>query len=195
MAAKNRAAKAADAYHHGDLRRALLEAARAQVEKEGPDTVSLAALARTLGVSQAAPYRHFPDRDALLAAVAAEGFELFCAALTGAAQARARRSPLSRMCHAYLEFGRMRAGLYRLMFASRLLAAAGPDSVLGTVAQKSFGLLVDALPPAVAPAARRRMATKIWVALHGTVMLADQGLLGDKPATATLDELVEDILA
>src|SRR5262245_65940652 len=63
-------------YHHGDLRQAVLQEAGEVLEKEGLDALSLRELARRAGVSHAAPYRHFPDRDALLAALAAEGFEL-----------------------------------------------------------------------------------------------------------------------
>src|SRR3569832_1650641 len=62
-------------YHHGDLRNALIERALAVVEQGGDEAVSLRELAADLGVSRAAPYRHFPDRDALMAAVAARGFE------------------------------------------------------------------------------------------------------------------------
>src|SRR5262245_24899834 len=65
-------AKAGGAYHHGDLRQALLDAAYAQVDAEGADSLSLAGLAKSLGVSQPAPYRHFADRGALLAAVATQ---------------------------------------------------------------------------------------------------------------------------
>ncbi|MBV9511686.1 MAG: helix-turn-helix transcriptional regulator, partial [Caulobacteraceae bacterium] len=69
--------KAVDAYHHGDLRSALIAAAREALETAAPETVSLKALAARLGVSQPAPYRHFESREALLAAVAADGFERF----------------------------------------------------------------------------------------------------------------------
>src|SRR6185437_16137973 len=63
------------AYHHGDLRRALIAAARAILEEDGLPALSLRAVARRAGVSQAAPYHHFPDKDALLAALGAEGFD------------------------------------------------------------------------------------------------------------------------
>jgi AcrR family transcriptional regulator len=63
------------AYHHGDLRRALIAAARAILEQDGLPALSLRAVARRAGVSQAAPYHHFPDKDALLAALGAEGFD------------------------------------------------------------------------------------------------------------------------
>lgn len=190
-------AKAPDAYHHGDLRQALIDAALAKVDQVGPDAISLAALAKTLGVSQAAPYRHFPDRDALLAAVAAQGFKAFTAALTAAAAASSRRSALSRMGHAYVAFGLARPGLYRLMFASHILARAAAGDELKAVAKGSFDLLVNALPPSRIPQGRKRRALKIWVALHGVVMLANQNLLLDQPAGPGigLDELVEDIIA
>jgi AcrR family transcriptional regulator len=63
-------------YHHGNLRRALIDAALGLIEKEGPASLSLREVARRAGVSTAAPYRHFPSREALLAAVAEEGFRL-----------------------------------------------------------------------------------------------------------------------
>jgi AcrR family transcriptional regulator len=196
MTAQKPAAKPAAAYHHGDLRRALLEAAAARLDQEGADQISLAAIARTLGVSQAAPYRHFPDRDALLAATAAEGFRLFGAALRdAAAQGTGRRATLLRMCRAYVAFGAARPGLYRLMFDSSLLARANLSDELKTAAQASFALLVDALPATGTPLARTLRARRIWVALHGTVMLDSRGLLDGDPEGPTLDQLVEDILA
>lgn len=190
MTAERAGAKPADAYHHGDLRRALLDAAMAAVEGEGAEAVSLAAIARTLGVSQAAPYRHFPDREALLASVAAEGFRMFDAALRGAAAEAAGRPVLFRMSRAYVTFGLARPGLYRLMFDSPLLARAREGDDLKSVALGSFALLVEA----VGPGGERR-ALRIWVALHGTVMLAARSLLGDQPAPVTLDALLEDILS
>src|SRR5215813_10430287 len=74
------------AYHHGDLRRALLDATLRLVEEHGPQGFTLRAAARAAGVSPGAPYHHFADKDALLAAVAEEGFELFGDALRDAAQ-------------------------------------------------------------------------------------------------------------
>ena len=71
------ARKPLNAYHHGDLREALVQAALREVERGGPESISLKALAKQLGVSQPAPYRHFSDREALLAAVTAEAFRQF----------------------------------------------------------------------------------------------------------------------
>src|SRR4029079_6864182 len=72
-----RARKPSGQYHHGDLHQALIAAALSEIEASGADSISLAALAKSLAVSQAAPYRHFADRDALLQAIAEEGFHLF----------------------------------------------------------------------------------------------------------------------
>src|SRR5438552_17146029 len=74
-------------YHHGNLRRALLDAALALVEREGADALTLRAAARRAGVSQAPPYRHFRDKEALLGAVAEEGFRAVTEAVLEAAAA------------------------------------------------------------------------------------------------------------
>lgn len=185
--------KATDAYHHGDLRRALLDAAWEQVDREGPDAVSLAGLAKQLGVSQPAPYRHFPDRNALLTAVATRAFSEFTASLRQAGDGPAGKA-LSRMAQAYVDFGTSRRGIYRLMFASPILLDAAGDAELKAIARGSFELLVGALDTqgAARPEAR---ALRIWVALHGIVMLANQGLLQQGVTAAHLPELVQAVLA
>ncbi len=111
-------------YHHGDLRRTLIDAALRAVERRGPDAVTLRGVARDAGVSQAAPYNHFADKDALLAAVAAEAFQRFAAALDRAGAAasspRARAAALGR---AYVGFAHAHAALFRLMFGPALAKA------------------------------------------------------------------------
>ena len=118
-------------YHHGDLANALLDAALALVEHDGAEAVSLRELAQSLGVSRAAPYRHFADRDALLAAVAARGFEDLIvvseAALDGPGDGRTRLQAFGR---AYFDFAARRPGLYRLMFESDFLNRNPPPAVL-----------------------------------------------------------------
>ena len=187
--------KAADAYHHGDLRQALIAAALAEVERNGPEGVSLTALAKALGVSQPAPYRHFADREALLAAVAAEGFRAFAAALKASVAGAADPAERARMAQAYVAFGLERNGLYRLMFASRLLAGVGPDSELSAAAKASFGVLLDELSPSTPTPELQRRALRIWAALHGIVMLADQGLLPGPAPGVSLQQLVDDVIA
>jgi AcrR family transcriptional regulator len=95
-------------YHHGDLRQTVLQVAGEILEKEGLGALSLRELARRAGVSHNAPYRHFPDRESLLAALATEGFEL----LGDALESRPRRE----MGEAYVEFALAHPERFRLMF-------------------------------------------------------------------------------
>src|SRR5688500_9033811 len=95
-------------YHHGDLRQAVLGTAGEMMEKEGLAALSMREVARRAGVSHNAPYRHFPDRDSLLRALAAEGFER----LGDALQSRPRRE----MGEAYVDFALAHPERFRLMF-------------------------------------------------------------------------------
>jgi AcrR family transcriptional regulator len=140
-------------YHHGNLGPALVDAALKQVEQGGAETLSLRDLAQSLGVSRAAPYRHFGDRDALLATVAARGFEelvaLYEAALKSPGDGPARLRAAGR---AFYSFASKRPGLYRLMFESDFLNRPTPPAILLAPAEKSYRLLwrlvADAYPDA-----------------------------------------------
>ncbi|MGI9279553.1 MAG: TetR/AcrR family transcriptional regulator [Endozoicomonas sp.] len=108
-------------YHHGNLRESLLAEARRQLEKDGIDKLSLRALARAVGVSQTAPYRHFPDKNALLVALATNGFSELRQYLI----ARAEASPdldaaLVEVGLAYVDFAKRNTALYKLMFGPAL---------------------------------------------------------------------------
>jgi AcrR family transcriptional regulator len=130
-------------YHHGNLAEVLVEAALKLIEQGGAEAVSLRDLAQSLGVSRAAPYRHFPDRDALLASVAVRGFEdliaLYEAALAGPGDGRDRLRAAGR---AFYDFATQRPGLYRLMFESDFLNRAAPPAALMAPAEKSYRLLL-----------------------------------------------------
>jgi AcrR family transcriptional regulator len=189
------AKKPLNTYHHGDLRDALVRAALHEVEQGGPETISLKALAKKLGVSQPAPYRHFADREALFEAVTAEAFRQFTATLRESIAKPSKRSKLSRLAQATLAFGLRRNGIYRLMFASRTMACSPKGSELHDAAMETFALLVEALEAPAVGLIRERHALKIWAALHGVVMLAEQGLLTGQVARISREELVEDIVA
>src|ERR1700752_2066613 len=186
--------KAPDTYHHGDLRDALVQAALQDAEQGGPEAISLKALTKKLGVSQPAPYRHFADREALLEAVTAEAFRQFTAVLREAIGKPSKQSKLSRFAQAALAFGLRRHGIYRLMFASRVMACSPKDSELHSAARETFGLLLEALESPPVGLLRERHALQIWAALHGVVMLAEQGLLTGQVARITREELVEDFV-
>jgi AcrR family transcriptional regulator len=186
--------KPQNAYHHGDLRDALVQAALQDVEGGGPEAVNISALAKKLGVSQPAPYRHFADREALLVAVTAEAFRQFNVLLRDEIEKPSKRSKLSRLAQAALAFGLRRHGVYRLMFASRTMACAPEDSDLHDAARETYALLLEAMEAPAAGLVRERHALQVWAALHGVVMLAEQGLLSGKLAEITREQLVDDIV-
>ena len=186
--------KPQNAYHHGDLRDALVQAALQDVESGGPEAVNISALAKKLGVSQPAPYRHFADREALLVAVTAEAFRQFNVLLRDEIEKPSKRSKLSRLAQAALAFGLRRHGVYRLMFASRTMACAPEDSDLHDAARETYALLLEAMEAPAAGLVRERHALQVWAALHGVVMLAEQGLLSGKLAEITREQLVDDIV-
>src|SRR5215467_453684 len=169
--------KPVNTYHHGDLREAMVRAALREAERGGPETISIKALAKELGVSQPAPYRHFPDRDALLQAVTAEAFRQFNAIMRAAVDKPSKRSKLSRFAQAALEFGLKRNGIYRLMFASRTMACAAEKSELHIAARETLMLLIESFELPAVGLLRERHALQVWAALHGVISLAEQGLL------------------
>jgi AcrR family transcriptional regulator len=186
--------KPVNTYHHGDLREALVRAALAEAERGGPEAISIKALAKRLGVSQPAPYRHFADREALLQAVTAEAFRQFNAIMREAIDKPSKRTKLSRFAQAALDFGLKRNGIYRLMFASRTMACAPEDSELHKAARETYDLLLGAMEAPPIGLLHERHALQIWAALHGVVMLAEQGLFTGEAAHATREELVEDFV-
>lgn len=186
--------KALNTYHHGDLRDALVQAAFQEAERGGPEAINISALAKALGVSQPAPYRHFADREALLEAVTAEAFRKFNVILRDVVDKPSQQSKLSRFAQATLSFGLQRNGIYRLMFASRTMACAPKGSELHKAAMETLALLIEALEAPAIGLLRERQALKIWASLHGVVMLAEQGLLTGQVAGVSREELVEDIV-
>ncbi|AND88366.1 MULTISPECIES: TetR/AcrR family transcriptional regulator [Bradyrhizobium] len=189
------ARKPENTYHHGDLRDALIKAALREAEQGGAEAISIKALAKQLGVSQPAPYRHFADREALLAAVTAEAFRQLSAMLREAMAKPSKQSKLSKLAQATLDFGLRRNGIYRLMFASRTVSCAAKGSELHEATRETLGLVIEALESPAVGYLRERQALKIWAAVHGVVMLAEQGLLTGEPAHATREELVEDFVS
>lgn len=187
---------AARPYHHGNLREALLLAGERALEAAGAQNLSLRELAREVGVSHAAPRRHFPDKQALLDALALNGWERLGAALSTAVDDAgtdfdARMLGLAR---AYVVFATHHPALIELMFATKHqdgaspeLAAAGERAfapALTTVADgQAAGTVVDGEP--------QRVAIVAFAALQGLVALANNGMLGDTPLPETLDEVIE----
>src|SRR4051812_31489326 len=117
-------------YHHGDLSRALVDAARKILESEGPSALSLRAVAREAGVSPAAPYHHFKDKNELLEAVAHEGWHELDAALAKArASTDEARTRMTNLGVAYVCFARDNPALYRVMYDRSRDKDALPDQL------------------------------------------------------------------
>ncbi|HWA60923.1 MAG TPA: TetR/AcrR family transcriptional regulator [Caulobacteraceae bacterium] len=115
-------------YHHGDLRNALVQAARTILEKEGPAALSLRAVAREAGVSPAAPYHHFKDKCELLDAVAQEGWEQLGHEVAQArSDAPCSKSALTDIGVAYVKFARANPALYRVMYDGMRDRTAMPE--------------------------------------------------------------------
>lgn len=168
-------------YHHGRLKDALVEAARSLLAERGAAGFTLAEAAKRVGVTAAAPYRHFVDRNALMAELARQGFETFGERLSSAWKGGAPRAfeALARMGTAYLAFARDEPGLYAAMFENVSVLAA-PES--GAAADKALAILRQAaaavLKEAGAPEdGARKLALEIWALSHGVAMLAAGGHL------------------
>ncbi len=126
-------------YHHGNLGPALIAAARVLLDADGPGAVSLREAARRVGVSATATYRHFHDKDHLLAAVAAEGYREFAERLRGA---ESGADGVANLGAAYIEFALAHPGLFRLMFGP-LLRERERYPELGAAADATFAVLLD----------------------------------------------------
>jgi AcrR family transcriptional regulator len=160
-------------YHHGDLRRALLEAAEVELAEKGPEGFTLRACAKRAGVSHAAPAHHFGDVSGLLSALAAEGFERFLkttAARMNTADPGDSRARLVAMGLGYIDFARANPALFSLMFSSR--KADFQDGKLQQAAAASFeqlvagvGAVAGADPLTTRPGRRQLAAT--WAIVHG----------------------------
>jgi len=140
-------------YHHGSLRQVLLEEGRLLLAERGVAAVTLRELARRAGVSHAAPLRHFPDREALLDAIAAEGFDELTAALVSAAEPTDLHERLSLYAHTHVHFAVANAALMELMFSRNLNPGNGGTAAHSAARFFTLGarLLGEANPQALGP--------------------------------------------
>ena len=168
-------------YHHGNLREALIRAALELIAKKGAAGFTFADAARFAGVSPAAPYRHFRDRDELLANVALRGFEQFEAALTRAWDDGRPDAfvALDRLGKAYLEFARSQPAFYSAMFEAGV--PIGAIAALRGAGDRAFAVLRAAADKicATMPAAGRppalMVALHVWTMAHGAASLFGRG--------------------
>jgi AcrR family transcriptional regulator len=189
-------------YHHGDLRRTLIEAARVLVTESQDWTFSLREVARRAGVSHNAPYNHFPEKRDMLAAVAADGFEyLRQRTLKAIRETQSAREALARCAHAYVQSGVENPALYRLMFGSALARdnqwpdeahAAGQraKAVIEEIVQRGSGSGEFAVDTDDADELAG-VVLSLWSAVHGLTMFVIDGMTGSSRAVPDLvDQLV-----
>jgi AcrR family transcriptional regulator len=184
-------------YHHGNLKEALLRAALELIAQKGPAGFTFAEAARWAGVSPAAPYRHFRDRDDLLANVALRGFEQFEIAL---ARAWDNGRPdvftaLDRMGKAYLAFARAEPAYYSAMFESGIPPASTTE--LREAGDRAFAVLREAaeklcsqMPSQGRPPALM-VALHIWALSHGVASLFGRGDAAHRTLPMSAEELLE----
>jgi AcrR family transcriptional regulator len=182
VATRKTSSKSKPPYHHGDLRHALIQASLALIAEEGFAALTLREVARRAGVTHAAPYRHFADKEALLAAVAEEGFR------TMAAQMRERmaseRSPTERLAAcgvAYVLFALQHPAHFRVMFGPHFTRRADHE-VLAQEGGNAFGLLVQSLTEGQQAGELREgepmpLALMAWSLVHGLASLLVDGKL------------------
>ncbi len=186
-----------DGYHHGDLRAALIQAASDSVAAQGPDALSLRELAKTLGVSPAAPYRHFSDRQALLNEIAARGFEQLSRDYAAAAANSDPAVALRATGRAYLNLAFERPGLFQLMFESDLLGPNSPPALLHQAAA-AWQALHDAVARANSGADLSEVKLRTitgWSVLQGFVTIQRSGRLKHfMTGPLTQSELIEAVL-
>jgi AcrR family transcriptional regulator len=184
-------------YHHGNLKEALIRAALELIARKGPAGFTFAEAARAAGVSPAAPYRHYRDRDDLLIDVARRGFELFALAL---ARAWGEGHPdpstaFERVGRAYLDFARSEPAYYSAMFEAGVPLDANAE--LHEAGDRAFGVLRGAAEALIArmPAEKRppalMMALHVWAMSHGIASLFGRADAGRRTLPMSPEELLE----
>ncbi|GJD50010.1 HTH-type transcriptional repressor FabR [Methylobacterium crusticola] len=188
-------------YHHGDLRDALLAAAERLMTERAGWTFTLREVARAAGVSHNAPYNHFADRRALLAAVAARGFGALTGALRGAlreVEASDVGAGIRATGCAYVAFAVAHPARYRLMFSGELVACE--DAAFRAAGEEAFAVLRDLIARGVA-AGRIRAdrdgahALAAWSLVHGLAMLLLDGKVPGKAGGAVEGSMIDAVAA
>lgn len=172
--------KAKRPYHHGDLRAALINAALSLIDEHGVKGLALSDAAHLAGVSVAAPYRHFKDKEALLAEIAVEGFTIFRDALARAAHSHPddQVKRLVEMGVAYVDFALHHRAHFKVMWEGGITKANCPQ--IGETAYQAYLLLENAardLHPRAHASRQQALVRAAWSLVHGYAMLTLEGEL------------------
>lgn len=184
-------------YHHGNLREALIAAALDLISKKGPAGFTFADAARAAGVSPAAPYRHFRDRDALMADIARRGFEAFAEALSRAWNdgQPTPRAAFERVGRAYLDFAAKEPAQFSAMFESGIPLNDHPE--VREAGDRAFNVLRQACEALAATLPKDKrppslmMALHIWSLSHGIATLFGRGDAARRTIPMSPDDLLE----
>ena len=166
-------------YHHGNLRPALIEAALQLAAERGPLGVTLREAARRAGVSHAAPYRHFPDKEGLLAAAATVGFEQLAVALDEETAGKEPGSALMATGRAYVRFALQHPGRFTVMFGPSV-GDRSQHEALVAAEERTYSLLCERVDGAmragvIAVGDVDRVALTLWSTMHGLAALVSSG--------------------
>ena len=188
-------AKGKQQYHHGALRQALLDAALEILTEDGLDAMSLRAIARRAGVSQAAPYSHFKNRDEILAGVAQLGFERLSRDLRRAERGgRNTGDSLKAQGVAYIRFAAKNPDLYRLMFSSEARNSNGVEGLAETAAD-SYGVISGSVARQLGDTEADAGTLAAWALVHGIADLVRRGRITLPRSAAAQKKFIEEILS
>lgn len=183
-------------YHHGNLRLALLSAAIDQIKEVGVEKLSLRGIARTVGVSQTAPYRHFKDKNELLAEVAAQAFsELYEISKTVIDDNCCAIDNIQASGLTYLQFAIENPEKYRLLFGNTISNRRSYSSMV-EAGEKSFQLLIDQVERGIAdgdfiPGCPLLLANTLWTQVHGSALLILDGFYQDRELPMPFEDFLK----
>lgn len=198
MPVKRSPTRRRESYHHGDLKRALTDAALSLVAEKGPKGFTLTEAARRAGVSPAAPYRHFADKAELLATVAEQGFrDLHADLVVAAERASEPRERVTELGRAYVRWAVAHPDHYQVMFGAASMKEELPSAA--AAGEQAFGDLLDAIVECqeagmLGGQDPREVAAPLWSLVHGIASLAIGGHLHAVGIVQAPDELLAGVV-
>ena len=193
-----------ESYHHGDLRHTIIIEALAWIDRENIYSLSLRKIARRIGVSHNAPYRHFPDKESLLVEIAEIGFKQLHQALQQAIDESSgdAKAKLENIGVAYVEYALNNQAYYRVMFGDGCLGDSQKYPQLEQISAATFNILVNAIEVGQAEAMfndqdSQQLASVCWSLVHGISLLAidNQLMTADADAVTQLARIATKTLS